>query len=335
MLGLVCLSIDLENKMWYSLMLKKNNWRNTVRWIRWTMLEAITRVFNKIFSKKVGVLSSTFDQSLVATMIIGVIQTVVGGTVVIAKRQSLIKNRVFVLGSCLFGVNAFLCTVLPFYIFTLGGDMGINAFIITMSIIPGAFIDRIFFNHRGDRYQWFGILLFVFAGWSILGFPSLGYFIKLPLWIYLSFITMILVAINQGITQKIRDVDPFVKNFWGGFITLFLGVIWLMARGSLKVLTDFSLTNQRIYGVAVVMGLIVVIAWSLNLMSYKGGAYIVLKKYIMDSFQLIMIMVSGVVIFHEPMTIGKIIGVCVFILAFPLMDGGIRRIINSKFRDLV
>src|SRR3989344_9632810 len=62
-------------------------------------------------------------------------------------------------------------------------------------------------------------------------------------------------------------------------------------------------------GVAVI-GLIVVGMWAFNLLSYKGGAYIALKKLVMNGTYLITAMFCGALCFGEKITTGKLTVQC-------------------------
>ena len=133
---------------------------------------------------------------------------------------------------------------------------------------------------------------------------------------------MVLVAVNQGITQKIKKIDPFVKNFWGGLTTFVLASTALFVRDATNLLIDFSPVMQKLWGVSAVVGLIVIGMWSFNLMSYKGGAHIAIKKLVMNGCFLIMAMFFGIVLFGESLTLAKVIGVLFYFFAFSLMDKG-------------
>jgi len=291
-------------------------------WMKWTILEACTKTASKIFQKVIGRVAVSFNQTLFATFVVGLVQVIGGFIMAETKGRKILTDPVSILGSCLFGFNATVCTVVPFYIFVLDGDMGINTFIITLSIIPGALIDRIFFNYKLSGREWFGIFVAIFAGYSILGWPSPHEFLQMPLWIWLSFIVMLLVAINQGITQKIKKIDPFVKNFWGGLTTFILTFIALLSVGSLDLVVDFSPAMQKLWGASAAVGFIVICMWSYNLMSYKGGAHIAIKKLVMNGSYLIMAMIFGILIFSESLTFAKVIGVMFYLIAFSLMDKG-------------
>ena len=303
--------------------------------MKWTLFEAITKTVSKIFQKVIGIISHTFSHVLLATVIVGLVQVIGGFTMAKMKKQKIITDIGSIAGACWFGFNACLCTIIPFYVFVLGGDIGINTFIITLSIIPGALIDIIFFKHKLEPKQWFGIFIAVFAGYFVLGTPSLSEFMSMPLWIWLSFVIMIIVAINQGITQKIKKIDPFVKNFWGGLTTLIVSFLALTVCGSLDLLINFTPQIQKLWLASIVVGLVVIAMWSFNLMSYKDGAHIAIKKLVMNGSYLTMAMVCGIVIFGEPMNFAKLSGVLLYFVAFSFMDKDTNEYFVKKIARLV
>lgn len=300
------------------------------RWMGWTLGEAGTKTASKMLQKLVGNVSQTVGHVFFATMLVGFVQVVAG--YLMAKRQDrkLWPDWQGVLGSCLFGIFATLSSVLCFYVFVLGGDMTINTFIITLSIVPGAIIDWLFFSHKLNRREWSGVVLAVFAGYAVLGWPSLKETLALPLWVWLSAIVAFSAAINQGITQKVKKIDPFVKNFWGGLTTVVLAILGIFLAHSAALFKNFSVVMQKLYFVSVVIGFIVVLMWNFNLKSYQGGASIAIKKLVMNGSYLISVMILGTLVFGEKFSIGKLVGVLLYIGAFVLMDKGTWNYVYSK-----
>ncbi|MBI2024698.1 MAG: DMT family transporter [Candidatus Harrisonbacteria bacterium] len=290
------------------------------RWMRWTFAEAGTKTVSKLLQKVVGNVSTTLAHTFFATLVIGLVQTISGLIVCRVGKKPIFRDGTGILGSCLFGFFAVVSSVLSFSVFLLGGEVGINTFIITLSIIPGALIDRFFFGKQLSGREWFGISVAIFAGYSVLGWPSPATAMKLPLWVWLSFGIAVSVAINQGITQKVKKVDPFFKNFWGGLTTIVLSLAAVTVLGSFNLFADFSKPMRNLWLVSIVIGAIVVGMWSFNLLSYKGGASIALKKLVMNGAYLITAMLAGVWLFGESLTISKLVGIGLFVIAFALMD---------------
>ena len=55
-------------------------------------------------------------------------------------------------------------------------------------------------------------------------------------------------------------------------------------------------------------------------MSYKGGAQIAIKKLVMFGVFLSSSMIFGIILFDEPLTAAKVLGVVIYFVAFILMD---------------
>lgn len=300
------------------------------QWMKWTMLESVTKVASKIFQRLIGVAAASVAHTFLATAIVGLVQTIGGFLMARTKHQKILVDGESILGACLFGLFATISTILGFTVFFFGGDVGINTFIITLSIVPGALIDVFFFKHPLSTRQWLGVALAVLAGYSVLGWPSLTDALNLPIWVWLSLGIMLLSALNQGITQKIKKIDPFVKNFWGGFTTLVLSVIGLCFLGATELLVDFSSPMLKLCLSSIIIGVIVILMWSFNLMSYKDGAQIAIKKLLMNGAYLTMAMAAGILLFGEALTTAKIVGVLLYLLAFVLMDNGTWRYLFSR-----
>lgn len=302
------------------------------KWMGWTLAEAGTKTGSKMLQKVIGNVSTSGSCAVFCSMIVGLIQTVAGFLVVKKQGKKMFPDRGSVMGAILFGLFATFSTIVPYTIFILGGDIGVNTFIITLSIVPGALIDRYIFSHKLSWRQWAGIGVAVFGGYSVLGWPSLTSFLKMPLWVWLSFAVMLANAINQWITQQVKRIDPFVKNFWGGLTNLVISFGVLVAIGSLSIITDFSPPLRKLWLVSVISGFIIIAMWSFNLLSYKGGASIALKKLVMNGAFLISSMLLGVWIFHEQFTAGKAIGSVLYFGAFALMDNGTWSYLSSFWK---
>lgn len=299
-------------------------------WMKWTFLEALTKTASKLLQKVIGLSGASFGHSALATAVVGLVQ-VIGGYIMVKKNGVAIANdsRKNIVGACLFGFFATLATVLSFFIFTLGGDIGVSTFIITLSIVPGALIDQFIFGHKLNGRKWLGVLTAIFAGYSILGWPPLREIVRLPAWVYLSFALTFSVAINQGITQSIRSINPFAKNFWGGLTTLVLSLLMLLF---VKIDDQFlaSMDISRLLLGSAAIGLIVIFMWSFNLFAYKDGAQIAIKKLVMNGSYLTTAMIFGVILFGEPLTTAKVVGVLFYLAGFSLMDDATWKVIRRR-----
>jgi drug/metabolite transporter (DMT)-like permease len=152
----------------------------------------------------------------------------------------------------------------------------------------------------------------------------------MPTWVWLSFAGMMSVAINQGITQGVKKVDPMFKNFWGGLMSLILSPIVLIFMGEGNKILQFS-ENLRLWGASVTIGFIVICMWAFNLLSYKTGASIALKKLVMNSTYLVGTLFTGYLFFNEAITANKLLSIPLFCLAFILMDKKAWEFVKQKY----
>ena len=217
---------------------KKIKEKFRAKWATWALLESGAQLASKFFQKIIGVASASLSHVLFATTMCGFVQMMVGLFIIKVRRRKLLTKRIYIIGACLFGFFGAIGSFLIYYIFFLGGEVGASTFITTLFIIPGALADRFIFGHKLKLHQWLGIIIGLFAGYLILDSPSLSEVLNLPLWIWLSFLITITRVINQIITKSIKDIDPFVKNFWGGGVQFLLPIIPLYFLNSLDILQN-------------------------------------------------------------------------------------------------
>lgn len=297
----------------------------------WTLLEAVVRAAHRWPQKVAADLAPTFGHSFFTTFVVGVVQVVLGCLGTRVSGATLRAPPDQVIGSCLFGTVAVATLTLGNYSLQLGGDVGVYTFIVTLSIVPGTMIDHWHFHHRQPLRAWIGVAVAALAGYSVLGWPSLEELQHLPRWVLVAGVVPILLAVNQGITQRVKDVDVFVKNVWGGGTTVVLCVVGLVATDSTHLLRDFSVAMRSLWLWSALLGVFIVGIWCTNLMSYKGGAGIALKKLIMNGTFLTLAMGIGVVVFGEPLTAGKVVGVGLYFVGFALMDKGTWEFVRGRF----
>lgn len=299
------------------------------KWTIWAILEGLSKTLSKTLQKYTGVASTHWGDTFLATAIIGLVQLISGIIVTRVKGTKIMVDRYTIIGCCIFGLNAVVITVLGFAVFLYGGDMGVSTFIVSLAIIPGAIFDQSIFNHKVSKVEWLGIFIAIIGGISVLQIKSFSTILNFPLWVWMSFAMMFLSALGQVVTQKISKVDPFVKNFWGGLVTVITCVpvaYYLLGNDLL------SSSRSHLMIVSAIMGVIIVGMWSFNLLSYRSGASIALKKLVMFGVFLSTAMIAGVVFFHEALTLGKIIGVLLYIVAFVLIDRKSKDYLNSLIK---
>jgi len=307
-------------------------------WIFWAGLQAGITTLSIIFQKCVFTNSKLFEYALLGALIIGVIQVIGGLIITNIKGVNILTTKKYFIGSCLFGLGATLATIISFAIYQLEGDLGIYACMLSLSIIPGALIDYMAFGKRLNKLQCYGVLVAGLAGWSILNWPNFSAIKGLPLWFWLACTNMMVVTLNQITTKWIKDVNPFVKNVWGGATTTFLASALLIGYGWYTGINVKWISPEaiRIEIGSIVVGLFVIGLWTANVMTYKKGAYVAIKKLVVNGGSLIAINILGSIIFpKEHMTIGKIIGICLYLFAFMLIDENTWKITKKILRNEV
>ena len=294
-------------------------------WMKWAMAEGGTKTLSRLLNKYVGIASGTFAGSLAAYAVVSAIQMLGGLAGTTIRGRSIFISPPQLLGAALFGITASIMSVLAVFSFTYeGADVGITTFIVTMSIIPGALIDWVFFKHPLSPRQWLGIAVFIAAGYAVLNFPEIRTLLVLPPWVWLTFGIALLGAVNEGITQwqaqrKIDPLDPLVNNFWIGLTSV------LTSGGALVVFGGLHSISQlpgRFWLGSAAIGFIVIGMISFKLLAYKGGGSIALKKLIMQAAYLISATFTGWLFYAEPLTVGKLVGMAGYLVAFTLMDKG-------------
>lgn len=288
------------------------------KWMKFALLEGLTKAAARLLQKFVGI-GNTAGSALILTGITGMAQMLFGLIfgILPAHRAA---TRSQILGSILFGFIATAMTAISVWSFTFpGADVGVTTFIVTLSIIPGAFIDWGFFNHPLSKRQWLGVAAFLASGYAILNFPGIEKAFNLPTWVLLTFLVALLAAINEAITQNlaktgVQVLNPMVNNFWVGATT---------AACSAGLLISFDATlefDSRLLVSSVLYGVLVVGMIAFKLVSYQKGGSIAIKKLVMQGTYLIAGVFFGIILYDEPLTSGKILGVIGYFVAFTLMD---------------
>ncbi|MEK7575799.1 MAG: DMT family transporter [Patescibacteria group bacterium] len=284
------------------------------KWMIWAVSEGFARAFNGMMAKIIGGLSRTISQFYVVILIIGIVQGSIGFFVSRVRGVNLFPNRASIFGCISFGIMAVILTSVTFTVFMLGGSISMFVFIISLSIIPGAIIDRIFFKYKLNKLQWLGVGVGLFGAYAMLNFPSISTLRNLPLWVGIAFVNAIGVSVNQGITKKIKDVDPFVKNFWVGITT------FLISLTVLFVLKEYGKDMPvKFFIIPWILGAGTFFLVLANLMSYKRGANMAVKNLIDRSSYLIFGTLGGIFFFGEKLFIGQGIGIVCYFIALYLM----------------
>lgn len=301
-------------------------------WFKWTLFEAFTKVFVRGAQKYIGAASAGVAAISLVIWASGFVQFLVGWGMIQKEKKTIRRPTYFeIMGALAFGFGAVAANYFAFVAFLEGGEVIVVTFIGTLSIIPGAFADRCIFKKRLGIQDVVGIIIGIAAGWFVLGCPSLSAAMRFPLWVWLSFGLALALAFNQAITQAIKDIHPYYKNYWGGLGVAMLGLpVFGFSLGFEKVRPDAGLTPFLLGGVAI--GVITFFMWAFNLFAYQDGAYISLKKLVMNASYMAMIFVCGVVLFHEDIAFLKLVGFGLYVAAITLMDGKLLATIQKIFR---
>lgn len=290
-------------------------------WLKWAFGEAILRTIAIALYKVIGGLTATLSHSVLSVAIIGGVQVTASAVVLCVRRTSPFVSVRQVVGSVGFGIGAFLGTLLPIIAFSLGGNLAVYTFLALLAIIPGALIDVLFFKEHFGPRRIVGILIAISAGWLILHTPSLRELTSLPLWMLLALINACTLAINQGLTRWIKDVNTWVKNFWGGATITLLSCITLLfvSAPSPTTLTELILWSTG--AGAVIIGL-----WTFNVLSYRTGANIPAKTIAVNGLYLTGALVLGALLFSEPLHAVQWVGVVLYVISFVLINKDVDKI---------
>jgi drug/metabolite transporter (DMT)-like permease len=299
-------------------------------WIKWALGEAAFRVTSITLLKVIGTLASTLGQLALSTLIIGGVQVVAAGCMLIYNRTSIWATKRQILGSIAFGIGAFFGTMLPFVAFMLGANLAVYTFLALLAIVPGAIIDRIFFGEKLVIRQLSGIALAVFAGWLVMNMPNLNELATLPLWAWLALINACTLAINQGVTRWIKEVDIWIKNFWGGVGTAVLCLLSLLILGPETIASIATSASVPIVAWSAVIAIVVIGLWSFNVLAYRSGASIPTKNVFVNGAYLFGALAVGYLFFGEPVHMAQLFGIVMYIGAFILINTTVWNYLTQK-----
>lgn len=301
-----------------------------MRWIKWALGEGLFRTASMILSKIIGDLSSSFAHLILSTSVIGIVQTIVAGIVIRHKKINAFPGKRLVGGSILFGVGAFVCTVLPFSAYMLGANITVYTSLTLLAIIPGALIDWVWFGEKLAVRQGVGIVLALGAGWLVLKAPSFHELADLPVWVWLALLNAIGLSLNQGITRWVKEVDVWVKNFWGGLTTALLCGVTLVIFGDATLHAISSPDIVPVLWWSVAIAFLVIGIWSFNVIAYRDGAAIPTKNVFVNGIFLTGATFAGLIIFGEEVLLLQIIGMLMYVVAFVLTNNEVWRYVSTR-----
>lgn len=287
-------------------------------WVRWTIAQGLSGTLNRIIQKLVGTVGTSAADAGFATMVIGLTQIVLAALASRIRNTSLRAPTDVLVGSLVFGVFSYAAGMLSFLTFLYGGAVGVATFLLTLSIVPGAFIDWMFFGYRLHARQWLGVLFAILAGYFVLGMPSLAEAARLPLWVWLALANGLVMAVNQGVSQRIQRGDVFVSNFWMGVP---LAVLSALTTMFLLIFHPAPLSAAaRVAMLSVVYGIIMLGYIIFNLLAFRGGARIAIKKLVFNGTLLITSVIVGILFFREPLTLTLFAGIVLYLAGYVLLQ---------------
>jgi len=299
-----------------------------MRWIPWALGEAVFRATSVTLIKIIGELSQTLAHVTLSTLVIGLVQSVVAGSMLVRNRTFSTTRRFFI-GSVLFGVGAFFSSIVAFVAYMQGANMAVYTLLTLLAIVPGALIDRIWFGERLVARQMLGIALAILAGWLALKVPTVAELAGLPLWTWLGLLNAVGLAVNQGCTRWIKDVDPWVKNFWGGLTTLLLGVMVLVFLGMDRaLLSGPDIRPLLLWSTLIAFAVIGI--WSFSVIAYRDGAAIPTKHVLVNGVFLALVLAVGFLVFNEEIAPVQVGGMLVYLCAFVLINNEVWRFVAVR-----
>jgi drug/metabolite transporter (DMT)-like permease len=302
-----------------------------MNWQIWTLGESATKIVSSVLQKLAGIAIANPATALIYSGIIGVVQVGIGLS--LRKKNSVFADARNIMLSILCGIGASIANVLGPVAFMYNADLAGRTFIVTMSVIPGMFLGQIFFNQVLSARQYLGIAVFIFGAWAILGGPDVYTLIMSPpTWVWLTVIVALMNALNESFRNAMtKDYSSMVNNFWLGATVAIvsLGGYLFLALSPLGGALFGGMSGKFIL-YSLLTGLVVVVMVTMSLKAYQGGAYIALKKVLMNSTHLVGAAIVGSFFFGESLTAYKWLGMFMFALAVFLIDNAAWNAIFTK-----
>ncbi len=291
-----------------------------MKWLKWAVGEAGSRTASMTLQNVIGRIAGSFPLVVISTLMIGIVQCSTAFGIVRRKQLDIFPSRRLVTGSVLFGIGAFVNTLLAFMAYVYDANMAVYTMITLLAIIPGAIIDRIWFNEKITLRLIAGIILATIAGWLILDLPNLESFTDMPVWTWIGLGNAIGLSINQGITRWSKEVNPWVKNFWGGSTTAILCLLTVLIFADETIRAVATADMGRVLGWSAVISFLVIGIWSFNVIAYRDGAAIPTKQVVVNGIFLTLTIFAGYLFFGDMITSTQFGGMVVYLIAFTVMN---------------
>lgn len=256
---------------------------------------------------------------------LGIYNSVVGGVIAIlewfrlafSKDASLMPSKRNLTLYLLFGFFSTLTSIGWLYIYKIGGEISVlyvlGEVVRTSSLVLLALI---FLGEKLSLRNSIGIVLSLIAVWVISGSSDFTFDIEsLPLWLLLAFPVAFLNALQTLMFKKSVDVseghEKSQMRFWYGLQIFASGIlIWfLFPGGSLP------------WGYLLAIALIMPVGLVLGQMALERVPCL-FRDYIGRSVQFPSIMLIGIFIFNEQLTVAKGIGIALCMVSILIFDLG-------------
>jgi len=307
------------------------------KWITFAVGEGATKALLRMFHKFFGTVAGSFSVVLPIIVLTSAAQSVGGFLLALVRREPLFPGWKTLLLLVLFGISAAAMSVIVVFIFIFqDADTAIVTFFIAASIISDALAGFIFFKEKLRFRHFVGITIFFVSGYFILNFPSLSEIRFVAPWVILSLLLAFLLTVNEILMSAsskmggtLQSVGPFVKNGWIGLSTFTVTILAVYFMGGLKL---FSVLPYFILLLAPISGLATLIMISFKSLSYDAGATVVLKKLVMMGTYLSLVVIGGVMLYGEVLTLGKVLGIIGFVISFLCIKEGVLLQLKAFFK---
>ena len=290
---------------------------------------AIVKLFGHV---EMGKFAPTIPDVLLATGLVGLMQTILALAVLLARQRSnpdvrIVAHRGYIVRSIMFGGCALFATICAFAAFQNGAraDVGANTFIVAVLPIFATALWGITMrsgDERLDTNQLCGLGI-ALVGALLVTTPALrpG---NSPTWIAYSFGTMLGATATRLVAQEIKkygkrlglaDLDSWTMQFWGGGVLacgLPISLVWIDLSGTAP-LWSFA----GFWQAAVVTAGGQALWWTFRLYAVPNdGTPLCIKELAAGTLYLTTASVGGYLFAGDALPLSKIFGLALFFPAF-------------------
>ena len=311
-----------------------------------SVIEGLAKTLGGVFQKLIGTSLKALPISAgcLAYMIAECVKVVVSltGRRLMTPGAPFFPSFPFVAYACLFGIVASLMTVGGIYTFLIGADLPTRTLLIVATPVAAMIIQPIFFPVKIEwSRQIPGLVIFLFAAFIMLGSPQ---DLSFDLWVWLTFVIMVLAALNGVITKKGTEAKEYVVkrlgedapehsaqvwNFWTGVSAVIFSFAGFLALGAT---VDLTIAVETFIAFAVFLGLVVSVISLAKFLAFRGGgklATVDFQSFVMNMSYLALATsfsalfnAFGVRGFEESVETHHLVGIALFAPAYVFLDKG-------------